>query len=150
MVIFRFTRPAMPVVCWRCQLVREREVSSAEITTPALAADVANKLLADSPTEQFIAIFFDTARHCIGAHVVSIGTIDASLVHPRESFRAAIIANAKSVIFAHNHPSGRLRFSADDRQVCDRLKSAGAIIGIDVDDFIIVDGRGNYASLQES
>jgi len=69
---------------------------------------------------------------------VSIGTLNASLVHPREVFSEAISANAASVIFAHNHPSGDTEPSSDDLLITKRLVEAGKIMGIEVADHIVV------------
>ncbi len=93
---------------------------------------MALEVLKDSPNEQFVSIMLDTKLKVIGAHVVTVGTLDASLVHPREAFRAAIIANASAVIFAHNHPSGDCTPSREDMAVLDQMELAGKQLGIAV------------------
>jgi hypothetical protein len=74
----------------------------------------------------------DTQNQIIGIHTVTIGTLAASLVHPREVFKPAILANAASVLLAHNHPSGYPTPSAEDRAVTRQLTAAGGHIGIEV------------------
>lgn len=81
--------------------------------------------------------------------IITIGTLDASLVHPREVFRPAILLGAASIILCHNHPSGEPTPSAEDKVVTKQLMEAGAIIGIPVLDHIVV-GHGRYVSFVES
>ncbi|MBJ6903589.1 JAB domain-containing protein, partial [Vibrio cholerae] len=83
----------------------------------------------------------------IEAPTVSVGTLSSSLVHPREVFKPAIRASAASVGLAHNHPSGRVEPSREDREVTRRMVEAGGIIGIEVLDHVIV-GEG-YFSMKE-
>lgn len=80
---------------------------------------------------------------------ITRGTLDASLVHPREVFRAAIADAAASILLIHNHPSGDPTPSSQDRDITKRLKEVGAIIGINVIDHIVV-GQGKAISLAES
>ena len=124
---------------YRCQLVREGSTrTSPKLNNTNAAAAVAVELLKDSPTEQFVCIMLDTKLKLIGANIVSVGVLDASLVHPREAFRAAIIANASAVIFAHNHPSGDCAPSREDMSVLEQMELAGKQLGINVLDSIIV------------
>jgi len=90
--------------------------------------------------EHFVLLTLDGARRLINNRVVSIGTLMSSLVHPREVFSFAIEDRAASIIIAHNHPSGSLDISEQDREVTRRLRQAGDIIGIRLDDHIIVAG----------
>lgn len=80
------------------------------------------------------------ARRLINCHTVTIGTLMSSLVHPREVFALAIEDRAASIIIAHNHPSGMLDISEQDRGVTRRIREAGELIGIMLDDHIIVAG----------
>ena len=98
--------------------------------------------------ETFTALLLDSKNRLLREEVVSVGTLTASLVHPREVFRPAIREAAASVIVAHNHPSGDPSPSAEDLDVTARLKSVGKLIGIPVLDHVIV-GAGSYASLAE-
>ncbi len=132
---------------YRCHLVREGSTkTSPKLDSSTTAAVVAVELLKDSPSEQFVAIMLDTKLKVIGAHVVTIGTLDVSLVHPREAFRAAIITNASAIIFAHNHPSGDCTPSREDMEVFDQMEQAGKHVGINVHDSIVVNSEGEWIS----
>jgi len=98
--------------------------------------------------EEFLIATLDT-KLCIRRVVrITRGTLDASLVHPREVFRPAIADCASSILLIHNHPSGDTTPSIQDRMVTDRLKKVGEMIGISVIDHIIV-GNGSAVSLAE-
>jgi len=88
--------------------------------------------------EYFWLITLDGARRVTGVFTVSTGTLMSSLVHPREVFIRAILAGSASVIIAHNHPSGMLDISEQDREVSRRIKQAGELLGIHLDDHIVV------------
>ncbi len=138
------------VPVYRCSLVRDGSVPvepKLDSTTKACAA--CNSLLGDSPCEQLVVVLLDTKHRVIGVCPVTVGTLDASLVHPREVFRPAVIHNASAVIIAHNHPSGDLTPSREDFTAMRRLDEAADIMGIRVLDFIVVDGLGRSASLRE-
>jgi len=89
-----------------------------------------------------------TKHRVIAYHEVSRGTLDSTLVHPREVFKAAILANAAAIIVCHNHPSGAPSPSPDDVELTRRLVATGNLLGIDVLDHIVV-GDGRYYSLKE-
>ncbi len=91
--------------------------------------------------EVFVAATLNTKNVVTAIQIVTMGTLDASLVHPREVFRLAIHNNASSVIIAHNHPSGNPTPSREDIAVTDRIKEAGKIIGINLLDHIVVGSR---------
>ncbi len=99
--------------------------------------------------EHFIAITLDGSSRVIDTHIISIGTLNQSIVHPREVFYPAIKDRAASIIIAHNHPSGQLFPSRADKQVTTRLKDAGKLIGIDVVDHIILTPDGFYSFQDE-
>lgn len=127
------------VPSYKCVLVRERShLLDTKITGTDAAITLAIKELGNSPCEQFVTFVLDTKNKVIGQMTITVGTLDSSLVHPREVFRPAILLNGASIIVAHNHPSGELTPSPEDRSVCDRLKKAGEILGIQVLDSIIV------------
>ena len=98
--------------------------------------------------ESFYIISLTTRNNLISADKVSIGTLSASLAHPREVFLSAIKNSASSVIVVHNHPSGDPQPSEDDLKITKRLVDAGKILGIDVVDHIIV-SRTNYFSFKD-
>ena len=90
--------------------------------------------------EYFVLLTLDGARRLINNRTITIGTLMSSLVHPREVFSPALEDRAASIIIAHNHPSGMLDISEHDREVTKRIKLAGELIGINLDDHIIVAG----------
>lgn len=92
----------------------------------------------DKKQEYFICLTLDGANRLIAQRVVTIGTLTASLVHPREVFADAITDRAAGIIVAHNHPSGSLEISQADRDVTDRLTEAGKLLGITLIDHIVV------------
>ncbi len=92
----------------------------------------------DKKQEHFVCLTLDGANHLIAQRVVTIGTLTASLVHPREVFADAITDRAAGIIVAHNHPSGSLEISQADRDVTDRLIEAGKLLGITLIDHIVV------------
>jgi len=101
-----------------------------------------------SKKEHFIVFYLDTQNRILGKETVSIGTLNTSLIHPRECFRTAIIKTAASVIFVHNHPSGGLEPSVEDLSITKRLASSGKLLGIEVVDHIIVTAD-SHTSLRE-
>lgn len=92
----------------------------------------------DKKKEHFVALYLDARNQLITTEIISIGTLNSSLVHPREVFSPAIKHNAVSIIVAHNHPSGDPEPSRDDELVTKRLVEAGKILGIDVVDHIVI------------
>jgi len=99
--------------------------------------------------EHFIAITLDGSSRVINTHIISIGTLNQSLVHPREVFYPAIKDKSAAIIIAHNHPSGQLLPSRADKQVTTRLKEAGKLIGIEIIDHIILTPDGYYSFQDE-
>ena len=108
------------------------------VNQPAIAAAVFADLLADRDRETVAALLLTTSHKPLGLHIVAVGTLDAAPVHPREVFKAAILANAASLIIAHNHPSGDPMPSRADHEMLRRLAKAGALLGIQVLDYLIV------------
>ena len=103
--------------------------------------------LRDERREWFIAAYLDVRRRLLGEEVVSIGSLVASIVHPREVFRPAVRLSAASVIVVHNHPSGDPTPSAEDWAVTDRLRRAGETLGIELLDHLVL-GEGAWSSLR--
>jgi DNA repair protein RadC len=111
-----------------------------------VAAEVRSELKGKKK-EHFLVLCLDTRNRLINHKLVSVGSLDTSIVHPREVFNEAITSCAASVIFAHNHPSGDPEPSKEDVELTKRLAKAGEIMGIDVLDHIIVCDR-SYVSLK--
>ena len=111
------------------------------IKTPEDAANLVRYRLQGKQKEYFLALLLNTKNQLIKIAEIAIGSLDTSIVHPREAFREAISASAAAVIFIHNHPSGDPEASTDDIALTERLTQAGQIVGIDVLDHIIIGDR---------
>lgn len=98
--------------------------------------------------EHFIILMLNTKNFLLGIETVSIGSLNSSIVHPRELFKSAINKSAAAIILAHNHPSGDATPSREDIEVTKRIKSGGQLLGIDVIDHIII-GDNSYYSFKE-
>jgi DNA repair protein RadC len=118
------------------------------VASPQDVADYLMPRLTDPKKEHFFAVLLDVKSRVIRLHTVSIGTLDSSLVHPREVFKEAIAASSSSVIVAHNHPSGDPSPSSEDKKVTTRLVEAGKLLGIDVLDHIVF-GEDQWCSLKQ-
>jgi DNA repair protein RadC len=121
--------------------------------TPQTAADYWRLNVATNPyfnpdCECFVVLMLNTRRRCKGHQLVTIGTMDTLLVHPREVFRGAIIAAASAVVLMHNHPSGESTPSEADIRVTRDLIRAGQLLKIEVLDHVII-GKPNHSSLRE-
>ncbi len=117
------------------------------LKTPEEVVDQVAGRLRGERKEHFLALLLDTRGRVIKPCEVSVGSLDASIVHPREVFRAAMSASAASVVFVHNHPSGDPEPSVEDIQLTKRLAEVGDLVGISVIDHIIVAG-GKFVSLK--
>jgi len=118
------------------------------LSRPADCAAVLTDLLRDESCEVFGILCLTTKHRLIAYHEVSRGSLDSTLVHPREVFKAALLANAAAIVLAHNHPSGDPTPSPDDVALTTRLRAVGALIGIDVLDHVVI-GDHRYVSFQE-
>lgn len=102
------------------------------------------KRLSELDKENFMVIMLDTKNNIIKDEVVSVGTLNSAIVHPREIFKSAIKESANSVILVHNHPSGDPSPSLEDLEITQRLFEVGELIGIKVLDHVIVCAEGRY------
>jgi len=146
------TKPKQASVpIYRVTLVREGKMPTYEsrIRSSANAHTVLQEYLADTDREHFVILMLDQKNQVIGIHTVSVGSLTASVVHPRETFKAAILANAAAIICGHNHPSGDCQPSREDRSITQRLKEGGALLGINLLDHVIVGGEGEYFSFAD-
>ena len=119
------------------------------ITGSADAAKLMQGRMRYLDREQFQVMMLNHKKAVLGIETVSIGTLNSSLVHPREVFKQAIKRSSSTVILAHNHPSGNCEPSEQDLQVTSRLKEVGQIVGIEVIDHIII-GEDSYYSFREN
>ena len=117
------------------------------VKTPEDVAGLVRSRLKGKKKEYFLALLLDTRNQLIRVAEISVGSLDSSVVHPREVFKEAVLASAASVIFVHNHPSGDPEASEDDIKLSKRLAEAGELMGIDVLDHIII-GDKKYLSLK--
>ena len=120
--------------------------------SPQQAAQLLQGIFIGSQQEEFHALLLDTQLQLLRDHVVSVGLVDRSLIHPREVFRMAIRTSSSNILLCHNHPSGNLTPSANDIEATNRLVDAGEIIGIRIIDHIIVSGNTSsreYFSFRE-
>ena len=120
------------------ELVKElTAVKGESVTGSKIAYQECLKVVKNHKQENFIAIYLDNAYKVIESRLVTLGTLNQSLVHPREVFAPAIELRAASIIVGHNHPSGNTEPSNEDILVTKRLIEAGKILGIDILDHII-------------
>ena len=128
---------------WRRQFeVSERPI----IDSPEKAVEQLSDIR-DKKQEYFVCLTLDGANRLIAKRIITIGTLTASLVHPREVFAEAISDRAASIIVAHNHPSGTLTASSADSEVTQRLEEAGMVLGIKLVDHLIVSSSGHLSIL---
>jgi DNA repair protein RadC len=98
--------------------------------------------------EHFLVLLLNARHECVAVETVSIGSLNASIVHPREVFRPAVLASAASIIVAHNHPSGDPEPSEEDLSITRRLAQVGELLGIGLLDHVVIATRG-VVSLRE-
>lgn len=137
---------------YKVSLVREGKMLCYDkrIRSSATASELLQRYLDGVDREHFVVVLLDRKNQVIGFHTVSVGSLTASIVHPREVFKVAILANSAAVIFGHNHPSGSPKPSQEDRTLTKRLVEAGKLLGIDVLDHIIIgDSTSRYFSFAD-
>jgi DNA repair protein RadC len=140
------------VPIYKVTLVREGRLYcyNKQIRSSADAGALLHAYLADVDREHFVVLMLDQKNKVIGINTVSVGSLTASVVHPRECFKPAILSNAAAIILAHNHPSGAPQPSQEDRVLTVRLVTAGKLLGISVLDHIIIgDGNSSYFSFAD-
>ena len=136
---------------YRVMLVREGKMPTYEsrIRSSASAYTVLQEYLDGVDREHFVVMLLDQKNQVIGINTVSIGSLTASVVHPREVYKPLILSNAAAVILGHNHPSGDPQPSHEDRAITQRLKEAGALLGINVLDHLVIEADGRYFSFAD-
>lgn len=120
-----------------------------QIRSPEDAQKLAATQIADEDREVFLVMMLNTKNQVVGLHRAHVGSLNASIVHPREVMKCAILNNAASIIVSHQHPSEDPTPSKEDIEVTRRLEEAGEIIGVDVLDHVIVTHTGKHVSLKE-
>ena len=139
-------------VKWNVAQVREGTPSQKYMRDPAaVRAECCD--MATMAQEAFVIVTMDARNKMIARHLITLGLVDQTAVHPREVFRPAILDSASSIILVHNHPSGDTTPSAEDLRVTRQLVEASRILGIRVVDHIIIaregEGRPGYLSIRE-
>lgn len=119
-----------------------------KIRSPADVYSLLYPKMREQKREKLTALYLDTKNHVLREEVVSIGSLNANIVHPREVFKSALLESSASVILSHNHPSGDPTPSREDIAVTEKLIEGGKLLGIDVLDHVII-GDGRYVSLKD-
>ncbi|MEA3241284.1 MAG: DNA repair protein RadC [Pseudomonadota bacterium] len=135
----------------RVCLVRECSPTVGKKTIITAAEDIYDLVKEDiaySDREIFTSVMLSTKNEVVGVETVSIGTLNSTLITPREVFKSAILSNANAIIVCHNHPSGSLEPSAEDRKITRKLVSAGNLLAIEVIDHLIISSKG-FCSFQD-
>ncbi|WP_238652089.1 RadC family protein [Paenibacillus piscarius] len=130
------------------RMANSRLTEAVVIRSPQDAAEILTEQLRYLQKEHFICLFLNTKNHVIAQETLSMGSLNASIVHPREVFRAAMKCSSAAIICAHNHPSGDPTPSPEDISLTSRLVQAGEIVGIDVLDHLVI-GDSSYVSLKQ-
>lgn len=133
------------------KMVKEGSIKYANrsIENPFDIYVLVKNFLEDSDREKLLVVCLDTKNQPINISTVSVGTLNSSLVHPREIFKTAILSNSNQIILAHNHPSGISAPSSEDKAMTNRIREAGTILGIELIDHIII-GDDEYFSFKEN
>ncbi|WP_445670782.1 JAB domain-containing protein [Paenibacillus sp. FSL R10-2779] len=118
------------------------------IRSPLDAVDLFRQFIGDYDREAFCILCLNTKNEPTAIHQVSCGSLSASIVHPRETFKLAILANSASIIACHNHPSGQPDPSPEDVEITERLRDSGCLLGIDLLDHVIL-GDNSFVSMKE-
>ena len=133
------------------KVVRERRPgygSARRVATSREVYDAFRERFAPLDREEFLVVPLGGKNQILGFHVVSVGTLTASLVHPREVYKIALLANAAAVIVVHNHPSGDPTPSAEDVAITRRLREAGQLLGVSLLDHVVI-GDERYISFAD-
>lgn len=135
----------------RIRMAPDRTLKTQEpVSTPIEAVDLITREFGDLDREVFMVLNLTCHLQVINLNICSMGTLNYTVVHPREVFKASILSNASAVLLIHNHPSGILEPSKEDIDLTERMVSAGKILGIDVLDHLIIGTKERaYTSLRE-
>ncbi|NOU82309.1 DNA repair protein RadC [Paenibacillus sp. LMG 31459] len=132
------------------QQIQKTNLPLINICSPTDAVEITNKYIADEDREVLLIMVLNTKNQIIAIHRCHIGSLSASVAHPREIFKAAILNNAASIIIAHNHPSGIVTPSQEDIKLTQRVAECGEMLGIELLDHLIVGWQEGYYSFKSS
>ncbi|MEK3900048.1 JAB domain-containing protein [Paenibacillus sp. FSL R7-0179] len=144
-------KPAKRIQILSLRMVREQSsilYPERRIRKPEDAAELFRQFIGDYDRECLCLLTLNTKNEPLALQIVSIGTLNASLVHPREFYKICILSNAASVMCAHNHPSGDPLPSREDIEITERLRDSGTLLGIDFIDHLVL-GSGQFVSMKE-
>lgn len=136
-------------------LVRESakvyDLDHRSIRSPEDAFDIIESVLhlSEKPQEHLVMAALDTKNQVLGLHTIHIGTLNTSLVSPRNVFQAALLNNAACIMVFHNHPSGDPTPSKEDLDVTHRLRAAGKLLGIELLDHIVIGSNRRFVSIKQ-
>ena len=130
----------------RCRRRRPREIP--KVNSPRDVYALVAPLVRDADREHFYGVYLNARNQVLAVELISVGSLNASIVHPREVFGPAVEKRAANLIVAHNHPSGETDPSEEDLQLTRRLSQAGEVLGIALLDHLIV-ANGSWTSLKE-
>ena len=132
------------------KMIRESSIlyDIRKIHEPRDIVDLGKRFLAELDREELIVACLNSKNEINSVNVVSVGSLNSSIVHPREVFKTAILSNAASIVMIHNHPSGDITPSKEDKEITLRIKESGTILGIALLDHIII-GDDKYYSFKE-
>lgn len=127
-----------------CELTRRRYRGKKlpEIRGPDDVVKLVGPKLRREQREHFLVLLLNARHEVMGQETVSVGSLNASIVHPREVFRPAVLASAAAIVLVHNHPSGDPEPSEEDLSITKRLVQAGEILGVSVLDHVVIASRG--------
>ena len=130
---------------------RASEVNDTNLPTISNAKDAAAQLtdIRDLKKEHFVVLYLNAKNQLVHKEIISMGTLNANLVHPREVFEPALKHSTAQIIAAHNHPSGDPKPSEDDIEITKRLTEAGKMMGVEVMDHVIVSKNGHFSFKEE-
>lgn len=131
------------------RLAKERITEKIDLKSAHAVIEYLQKWLGNQSKEHFVALYLDTQSRLIESRVISVGTLNAALVHPREVFEPAVSLRSSSMIVAHNHPSGSVEPSSEDRDITRRLVETGRTLGIEISDHIIVSDSETFSFQQQ-
>jgi len=132
------------------QIIREAEEGvDYIICSPEDGAKIASRFIGRDDREVFFVMCLNTKNNVVPVHRCHVGSLNSSIVHPREVYKSAILNNAASVIIAHQHPSGDIKPSMEDINVTKRLVEAGKLLSIEVLDHLVVNSDNSFTSLKE-
>jgi len=128
---------------------KEKIVGNINLDSPKAVADYLQKYIGYIKKEKFVIISLNVRNNLIKPSTISVGSLDASVVHPREVFKEAIQCSAAGIILAHNHPSGNAKPSQEDLALTKRLRQSGKTLGINVLDHVIIT-KSEFYSFKEN